>query len=167
MAGGSEAIKARRRIEASGLIDVELTTSDAIAEHQALNVQLRVRKSQILAMNDSVRFPRVVIEYCPKCKWLLRASYLATEFLETFSETVREISLQPGASGVFTITVYLGPDQSQVLWDRKAAGGFDNQPSIAKLKTVLREIVAPGQNLGHVDRAAFKAAVEPVSAGEP
>ena len=47
--------------------------------------------------------PRIEIEYCPRCRWLLRAAWLAQELLTTFQDELGEVALSPGPSGVFTI----------------------------------------------------------------
>lgn len=88
--------------------------------------------------------PTVTIEYCPKCHWLLRAAYMAQEFLTTFEQELDGVTLRPSAiNGRFTIQV----DQ-QKIFDRKEYGGF---PEIKELKQKLRDIVAPGRSLGHSD----------------
>ncbi|WP_040791792.1 SelT/SelW/SelH family protein [Nocardia paucivorans] len=89
--------------------------------------------------------PRVAIEYCTRCRWLPRASWMAQELLETFATELDEVALIPGTGGIFRITV----DSDQV-WERKADGGF---PDIAVLKQRVRDRVAPNRDLGHVDRA--------------
>ena len=39
---------------------------------------------------------RVVISYCPGCKWLLRSAYFAQELLTTFDGgELREVALSP------------------------------------------------------------------------
>ncbi|RJO80074.1 SelT/SelW/SelH family protein [Nocardia panacis] len=88
---------------------------------------------------------RVAIEYCTQCRWLLRASWMAQELLSTFGTDLGEVALLPGTGGVFRITV----DGAQV-WERKADGGF---PDIALLKRRVRDLVAPGRDLGHSERA--------------
>jgi selenoprotein W-related protein len=88
--------------------------------------------------------PTITIVYCPKCHWLLRAAYMAQEFLTTFEEELRGVSLEPGeVNGDFHITV----DGNRVF-DRKTYGGF---PEIKELKQLVRDIIAPGKNLGHTD----------------
>ena len=32
--------------------------------------------------------PQIEIEYCVKCKWLLRATWISQELLSTFSEDI-------------------------------------------------------------------------------
>jgi len=88
--------------------------------------------------------PRIEIRYCPKCKWLLRAAWMAQELLSTFEDDLGEVALVPAESGVYQIR--LGQD---VLFDRKTAGRF---PEAAELKQLLRDQIAPGRDLGHVDR---------------
>jgi selenoprotein W-related protein len=88
--------------------------------------------------------PRVSIEYCPRCGWLLRSAWLAQELLTTFSAELAEVALIPSAqSGSFRIQV----DQVDV-WSREVDGGF---PSAAELKRRVRDQVAPGRALGHLD----------------
>ncbi|MFT4094941.1 MAG: SelT/SelW/SelH family protein [Niabella sp.] len=89
--------------------------------------------------------PTILIEYCPKCSWMLRAAYIAQELLTTFSDDVEMISLKPATvAGVFRIYVNGRP-----LFDRKEHGGF---PEIKALKQLVRDAVNPGKNLGHSDR---------------
>jgi selT/selW/selH-like putative selenoprotein len=45
--------------------------------------------------------PRVEIEYCTQCRWLLRAAWMAQELLTTLGE----VALQPGRGGVFEVRV--------------------------------------------------------------
>jgi selT/selW/selH-like putative selenoprotein len=44
--------------------------------------------------------PRVEIEYCTQCRWLLRAAWLAQELLTTFEHELGEVALVPGTGGV-------------------------------------------------------------------
>ncbi len=44
--------------------------------------------------------PRVAIEYCTQCRWLLRAGWVAQELLTTFAEELGEVALKPGQGGV-------------------------------------------------------------------
>ncbi|MCD2426141.1 SelT/SelW/SelH family protein [Niabella pedocola] len=89
--------------------------------------------------------PEVIIEYCPKCKWLLRAAYIAQELLTTFEEELKGVSLRPSAvSGRFQIVL-----NGECMFDRKRYGGF---PEIKELKQLVRDRVCPDKNLGHSDR---------------
>ena len=50
--------------------------------------------------------PVLTIEYCPKCGWLLRAAYMAQEFLTTFADELKSVNLQPSeTSGAYKISV--------------------------------------------------------------
>ncbi|CAO3650684.1 unnamed protein product [Cunninghamella blakesleeana] len=90
-----------------------------------------------------VRKPRVSIEYCPKCRWLLRAAWLSQELLTTFENELGEVALIPGESAVFLIKV-----DNAIVWDRKQDGGF---PEAKVLKQRVRDIIAPQKTLGHSD----------------
>jgi selenoprotein W-related protein len=92
-------------------------------------------------MNDR---PRIEIEYCTQCRWLLRAAWMAQELLTTFESDLGGVTLVPGAGAVFDVRL-LG----EVLWSRKDQGRF---PDIKELKRLVRDRVAPGKDLGHVDR---------------
>lgn len=90
--------------------------------------------------------PRVEVEYCTQCRWLLRAGWLAQELLTTFSEELGEVALKPGTGGIFAVRL-----DGELLSDRKAEGGF---PDLAQLKQRLRDRIAPERDLGHSDRQA-------------
>lgn len=45
------------------------------------------------------RQPRLEIEYCTQCRWLLRAAWVAQELLTTFEAELGEIALVPGTGG--------------------------------------------------------------------
>lgn len=87
---------------------------------------------------------KIDIKYCSKCRWSLRASWMAQEILSTFEEEVDGLSLLPGTGGIFEITV-----NGQLIWSRKEMGGF---PEIAELKKLVRYIIAPDRNLGCIDK---------------
>lgn len=89
--------------------------------------------------------PVITIEYCPKCGWLLRAAYMAQEFLTTFLEDIDSVTLRPGEiSGRYTISV-----DGEIVFDRKKHGGV---PEIKELKQIIRDKVNPGKALGHADK---------------
>jgi selenoprotein W-related protein len=90
------------------------------------------------------RTPRVEIEYCTQCRWLLRAAWLAQELLTTFASDIGELALVPGTGGVLEIRV-----DGQLVWSRAERGAF---PEIKELKQLVRDRVAPGRDLGHSDR---------------
>jgi selenoprotein W-related protein len=92
--------------------------------------------------------PKVEIEYCTQCHWLLRAAWMAQELLTTFESEVAAVALVPGTGGVFEVRV-----EGETVWSRAAEGRF---PDIAELKQRLRDRVAPDRDLGHTDRKGGK-----------
>ena len=62
--------------------------------------------------------PQIVITYCTQCRWILRATWLASELLTTFSTDLGGVTLQPGTGGIFRVAI-----DDEVVWDRKADGG--------------------------------------------
>lgn len=87
---------------------------------------------------------QVKIEYCPGCKWLPRATWVAQELLTTFEKELESVAIAPAkVSGDFNIWV-----NGQLLFSRKENGGFID---IAPLKRMLRDQIAPEKSLGHTD----------------
>ncbi len=89
------------------------------------------------------RSPRLEIEYCTQCRWLLRAAWIAQELLTTFQADLGEVALLPGTGGIFEIRL-----DGAVVWSRAAEGRF---PELKELKGRVRDIVAPDRSLGHSD----------------
>ena len=89
------------------------------------------------------RTPRVEIEYCTQCRWLLRAGWTAQELLTTFQAELGEVALVPGTGGIFEVRV-----GEQIVWSRAAEGRF---PELKELKQRLRDVIAPERSLGHSD----------------
>ena len=96
-------------------------------------------------INSLMMKPSVVIEYCPKCGWLLRAAYMAQEILTTFSDDIKMVSLQPSEVGG-SYKIFVGEKK---IFDRKEYNGF---PEIKEIKQLVRDLVNPGKGLGHADR---------------
>jgi selenoprotein W-related protein len=88
--------------------------------------------------------PRVEIEYCTQCRWLLRAAWMAQELLLTFEQELGAVALVPGLGGIFEIRV-----GATRIWSRQEEGRF---PDIKEVKRLVRDHVAPGKNLGHTER---------------
>jgi selenoprotein W-related protein len=88
--------------------------------------------------------PRIEIEYCTQCRWLLRAAWMAQELLTTFEAELGGITLIPGSGGVFEIRVDGSP-----IWSRTEQKRF---PETKELKQLVRDRIAPGRSLGHADR---------------
>ncbi|KAL2693827.1 hypothetical protein Neosp_000393 [[Neocosmospora] mangrovei] len=102
---------------------------------------------------QSTALPRVTIQFCTQCKWMLRAAYYAQELLSTFSTALGEVALQPSTGGTFIVSItHKAPEaetaSTKVLWDRREDGGF---PETKELKRRVRDVVEPGRDLGHVD----------------
>ena len=68
---------------------------------------------------------------------------MAQEILGTFERELSEVALIPGSGGVFDIHT-----NGTLIWSRKAERGF---PEIKELKQRIRDVVAPGRDLGHLE----------------
>ncbi|KAF4983336.1 hypothetical protein FZEAL_1228 [Fusarium zealandicum] len=107
-----------------------------------------------MSTSQAPSLPRVTIQFCTQCKWMLRAAYYAQELLSTFSTALGEVALQPSTGGTFVVAItHQAADAAEastkVLWDRREDGGF---PETKELKRRVRDVVEPGRDLGHVDR---------------
>ncbi len=89
------------------------------------------------------QLPRISIQYCDQCRWMLRATWCAQELLTTFQGQLGEVALIPGSGGIFEVRC-----DDVLLWSRKEEGGF---PEMKVLKQRVRDQIAPGQSLGHSD----------------
>jgi len=87
---------------------------------------------------------KIKILYCTQCNWLLRSAWMAQELLSTFDNELTEVSLMPGTGGVFEIKV-----NDILIWSLKEKGRF---PNIKELKQLIRDLIDPDKNLGHIDR---------------
>lgn len=88
--------------------------------------------------------PSVEIEYCPGCRWLLRAGWTAQELLTTFEKELGAVTLKPSEiGGRFWVTL-----DGATVWDRKEQGRF---PEMKELKQCIRDRIAPDRDLGHSD----------------
>ena len=89
--------------------------------------------------------PLVEIEYCSRCRWLLRAAWMAQELLTTFESELAGVRLTPNREGgVFEVRC-----DGETLFSRAGEGRF---PESQELKRRVRDRVAPDRDLGHVDR---------------
>ena len=88
--------------------------------------------------------PNIEIEYCTKCRWLTRASWMAQELLSTFSNEIGGITLIPSnIVGIFEIRC-----DREIIWER---GKNKGMPEIKPLKQKVRDIIAQDKDLGHID----------------
>jgi selenoprotein W-related protein len=88
--------------------------------------------------------PRIEIEYCSQCRFILRASWMAQELLMTFGEELGEVALVPGSGGIFEVRL-----DGEKLWNKKEAGRY---PEPKEIKQLVRDRIAPDKDLGHSDR---------------
>ncbi len=87
---------------------------------------------------------RIEIEYCSKCRFTLRATWMAQELLFTFADEITEVALIPGSGGIFDIRV-----NDDVIFSKGSAGRF---PESKELKQLVRDRIAPQKDLGHSDK---------------
>lgn len=85
--------------------------------------------------------PRVTITYCTRCKFLLRATWMAQELLTTFAEELGEVAIIPGHGGIFEVTL----DGEVVATNRDHA----QMPEPADVKRAIRDTIAPEKKIGH------------------
>ena len=92
----------------------------------------------------ATKSPRVEIEYCTQCRWMMRAAWMAQELLTTFQDEIGEVALQPGSGGILEIRV-----DGETIWSRAVEGRF---PELKELKQRLRDRIAPERDLGHSEK---------------
>jgi selenoprotein W-related protein len=89
---------------------------------------------------------RIRITYCDRCKWLARAAWYAQELLSTYAADINEVALAPADdAGVFRIEV-----GTVCVMDRSTDGFLEAK----LLKRRVRDLIAPGRALGHVDQSS-------------
>ena len=87
--------------------------------------------------------PRIEIEYCTGCRWLLRAAWMAQELLTTCEKELGGVTLVPGEGGVLDVRL-----EGQIIFSRQQKGRF---PESKELKRLIRDRIAPEKQLGHSD----------------
>nr|WP_247682630.1 MULTISPECIES: SelT/SelW/SelH family protein [Pseudoalteromonas] len=92
---------------------------------------------------NSLHKPKITIQYCVLCQWLLRSGWLAQELLSTFSDDLAEVSLSPASKGTFKIYY-----NNTLIWCRELDEGF---PEAKILKRRVRDQLDPSRSLGHID----------------
>ena len=83
---------------------------------------------------------RAEITYCTRCKFLLRAAWLAQELLSTFESELDEVALRPGSGGIFEVRL-----NGEVI----ATNADGPMPEVGEVKRLLRDRIAPGRRIGH------------------
>ena len=84
---------------------------------------------------------RVEITYCTRCKFLLRAAWLAQELLTTFESELDEVAIRPGSGGIFEVRL-----NGEVIATNADGGAM---PDAGAVKRLLRDRIAPGRQIGH------------------
>lgn len=85
--------------------------------------------------------PRIEIEYCMQCGFLLRAAWIAQELLRAFETEVRDVALKPGSGGNFIVRL-----DGVVLFSRREHGRF---PEAKELKLLVRDAIGSKRCFGH------------------
>ena len=85
----------------------------------------------------------IEIKFCPKCKWLSRATWISQELLSTFESDLSSVTLVPSESGVFDISC-----NQSLIFLRKEENGFID---VATVKQRIRDLIDPDRSLGHLD----------------
>jgi selenoprotein W-related protein len=85
--------------------------------------------------------PRVEIAYCTKCRFLLRAAWMAEELLTTFGAELGEVALRPGSGGIFEVAL----DGTVIASNRDHAP----MPDPADVKRAIRDRISPERKIGH------------------
>ena len=86
---------------------------------------------------------RVCIYYCTRCRFVLRATWVAQELLFTFQDTLIEVTLCPADSGRFEVWL-----DKEKIFSREEQGRF---PEMKELRQRIRDCIDPGRDLGHSD----------------
>lgn len=126
------------------------------------------------------RLPRVIIQYCSKCKWQNRAVWYATELLQTFEDSLKDISLQPivDQPGAFQVLLQK-PNETIIVYKRRFKSKelalkygdidgsqleiyyYDGFPDSKLLKVLIRDLLDESVSLGHhIDKFSGGLAVE-------
>lgn len=87
--------------------------------------------------------PRIEIEYCRRCRFQLRAAWLAQEILSTFEEDIGEVALVPSGGGILEVRV-----NGEVVASNRDGATI---PDVRDVKRAVRDRVAPGRKFGHED----------------
>lgn len=89
--------------------------------------------------------PRLEVEYCTRCGFMLRAAWVAQELLKSFEDELNEVALKPGGGGIFAVRA-----GDALLYSNKAEGRF---PEIKELKQRVALAIGSDKRFGHQDTA--------------
>jgi selenoprotein W-related protein len=87
--------------------------------------------------------PRVVVEYCARCGFMLRAAWVAQELLKTFEDDLMEVALKPGEGGIFAVRL-----DEALLFSNKTEGRF---PEMRELRQRVAQSLGSDRQFGHRD----------------
>lgn len=82
------------------------------------------------------KFPRIIIQFCTKCKWTNRAIWYAQELFQTFdANTIADISLQPiiEFAGIFQVLIQVGSTVELIYRRKFKKDGDDLDPQLAEV----------------------------------
>ncbi|KZT12968.1 uncharacterized protein LAESUDRAFT_719269 [Laetiporus sulphureus 93-53] len=138
---------------ASGMATQETCTDCAPVDSTTKPTQAPPTKVQDPKLPVDPSTPNVTIEFCDRCRWLHRATWVSTELFLTFpTPALKAITLVPLNSeetgGRFRVWLILDDQPPILVWDRKDEGGF---PELKVLKQRIRDRIQPGKSLGHSD----------------
>lgn len=85
--------------------------------------------------------PRIEITYCVKCRFLLRAAWMAQELLSTFEGQLAEVVLAPGSGGIFEVRL-----NDEVIASNRES---KKMPEPSEVKRLVRDRIAPERTIGH------------------
>ncbi|KAI5964947.1 hypothetical protein CANMA_003457 [Candida margitis] len=102
------------------------------------------------------KYPRIIIQFCTKCKWTNRAIWYAQELFQTFdANTIADISLQPIVEipGTFQVLIQVG-SVTELIYRRKfkkdgddldlklAKVSYEGFPDAKFLKNLVRDKIS-------------------------
>lgn len=85
--------------------------------------------------------PTIEITYCVKCRFLLRAAWMAQELLTTFEGELEAVAIKPGSGGIFELRL----DGDVIASNRESK----RMPEPSEVKRLVRDRVAPDRRIGH------------------
>lgn len=85
--------------------------------------------------------PKLEVEYCARCGFMLRAAWVAQELLKSFEHELGEVALKPGSGGIFAVRL-----DEALLFSNKAEGRF---PEMRELRQRVAQAIGSDQRFGH------------------
>ncbi|HSP56019.1 MAG TPA: SelT/SelW/SelH family protein [Dehalococcoidia bacterium] len=85
--------------------------------------------------------PTIEITFCVKCRFLLRAAWMAQELLTTFEGELEAVAIKPGSGGIFEVRL----DGEVIATNRESK----KMPEPSEVKRLVRDRIAPDRRIGH------------------